>query len=122
MAIYKGFSTIGQFRKFKLTDFELVKRDLLNQFQIRRGEVLHDATYGTIIWDLIFEQLTDELKEILTNDIQNILKNEPRVKANNIIITEYEHGLQVELFLTYVNTNQTDTLKLTFDNRAQSKK
>ena len=31
MAIfYKGFSTIGRNKKFRLTDFDLIKQDLLN--------------------------------------------------------------------------------------------
>jgi hypothetical protein len=38
MLTYRGFNTIGQTKKFRLTDLDLVKRDLLNHFQIRKGE------------------------------------------------------------------------------------
>ena len=34
-----GFNTQGQFKKFTLTGFELIKRDLLNAFNIRQGQV-----------------------------------------------------------------------------------
>ena len=33
--MYKGFSSITKGKKFSLTDFELVKRDLQNHFYMR---------------------------------------------------------------------------------------
>ncbi len=61
MALYNGFSTLNGSKKFKLTDFELVKQDLQNHFGIRKGEKLMNPEFGTIIWDLLFEPL-NELK------------------------------------------------------------
>ena len=55
---YKGFSTIGQTGKFRLTDFDLVKQDIINNFQIRKGEKLMNPDFGTIIWNIIHEPLT----------------------------------------------------------------
>ena len=40
MATYTGFSTYNRLRKFRLTDFDLVRQDLFNHFSIRRGEKL----------------------------------------------------------------------------------
>jgi len=41
IATYKGFSTINNdFGSPKLTDTDLIKRDLLNHFAIRKGEKL----------------------------------------------------------------------------------
>jgi phage baseplate assembly protein W len=54
---YRGFSTIGQTKKYRLTDLELIKRDLLNHFAIRKGEKLMDPNFGSIIWNMIFEPL-----------------------------------------------------------------
>ena len=42
-------STINQVKKFRLTDAELIKRDLLNHFAIRKGEKLENPNFGTII-------------------------------------------------------------------------
>jgi hypothetical protein len=39
MTTFIGFNTIDQFKKFTLTDFELIKRDLLNAFNIRPGQL-----------------------------------------------------------------------------------
>ena len=50
MAItYKGFSTVGRNQKFRLTDFDLVKQDLINHFNIRKGEKLMNPNFGTVI-------------------------------------------------------------------------
>ena len=51
---YKGFSTIDQTKKFRLTDIDLVKRDLLNHFSIRKGEKLMTPNFGSIIWNMLF--------------------------------------------------------------------
>ena len=52
MAItYKGFSTNNRSKKFRVTDFELVKQDLINHFNIRKGEKLMNPNFGTIIWN-----------------------------------------------------------------------
>ena len=37
MPNFKGFSTIDKDKKFSLTDRELIRRDLLNAFNIRAG-------------------------------------------------------------------------------------
>jgi hypothetical protein len=39
MATFIGFNTVDQFKKFTLTDFELIKRDLINALNIRQGEL-----------------------------------------------------------------------------------
>ena len=36
MTTYSGFSTCNRTRKFKVTDFALIKQDLINHFYIRK--------------------------------------------------------------------------------------
>jgi hypothetical protein len=45
---YKGFSSNETKNNFKLYDIELVKRDLMNHFYIRKGEKLENPNFGTI--------------------------------------------------------------------------
>ena len=59
MATYFGFSTIDNSKKFRLVDYELVKRDVLNSLLIKQGEKLGNPSYGTNVWGLIFEPQTD---------------------------------------------------------------
>ncbi len=118
MAImYRGFSTVGRNRKFRLTDFELVKQDLINHFYIRKGEKLMNPDFGTIIWNLVHEPLTEDLKSVIVTDIKAIASYDPRLSIDNVVITEYDQGIQVELQLRYVQTNQTNLLNLQFDNQ-----
>ena len=115
--MYRGFSTVGRTRKFRLTDFELVKQDLINHFYIRKGEKLMNPNFGTIIWNVIHEPLTEDLKSVIVTDINNIASSDPRLSIDNVIVTEYSQGIQVELQLRYVQTNQTNLLNLQFDNQ-----
>jgi phage baseplate assembly protein W len=118
MAImYRGFSTVGRNRKFRLTDFELVKQDLINHFYIRKGEKLMNPDFGTIIWNVVHEPLTEDLKSVIVTDIKAIASYDPRISIDNVVVTEYDQGIQVELQLRYVQTNQTNLLNLQFDNQ-----
>lgn len=117
MAIYKGFSTFNRSKKFRITDFELVKQDLINHFNIRKGEKLMNPEFGTVIWDSIFEPLNEDIKNLIMQDVKRILANDPRVTAQNVIVTQYEHGLQIEIDLIYVSSNRRDMLTMNFDQR-----
>lgn len=118
--MYKGFSSITKGKNFSLTDFELVKRDLQNHFYIRKGEKLMNPNFGTIIWDMIFEPLTQETKNVIMQDIKQIVATDPRVSAKNVIVTQFDHGLQIELELIYITTGQVDTLELLFNKNSQT--
>jgi phage baseplate assembly protein W len=115
MTTYFGFSTYNRLRKFTLTDFELVRQDLFNHFSIRKGEKLMNPKFGTIIWDLLFEPLTDNIRDIITDDIKAIVEYDPRIAADNVVITEYDRGIQIELELRYVLTNQSSAMALKFE-------
>ena len=120
MATYKGFSTLGSSRNFRLTDFDLIKQDILNHFNIRKGEKLMRPNFGTIIWNTLYEPFTEDLKSVLVQDVQAIAAYDPRVSFDNIIITEYDQGILIELQLRYVLTNQTDLMMLRFNGETQS--
>ncbi len=119
MATYKGFSTLGSSHNFRLTDFDLIKQDILNHFNIRKGEKLMRPNFGTIIWNTLYEPFTEDLKSVITQDIQSIAAYDPRVSFDNIIITEYDQGILIELQLRYVLTNQTNTMLLRFNGDTQ---
>lgn len=120
MSIYKGFSTYNRFKKFRLTDFELVKQDLFNHFHIRKGEKLMNPNFGTLIWNILFEPFTDEIKNLIVKDVQSVVSYDPRISVDNITVTQYEYGLQIALELTYIPTNQTELLNFKFDKSSQS--
>ena len=118
--IYKGFSTVGRNKHFRITDFELVKQDITNHFNIRKGEKLNNPNFGTIIWDMIFEPMNDDTKSTIMKDIQRIISYDPRVSAQNVVITEYDQGVQIEIDLIYIQTNQQEKLQLQFDEQSRT--
>lgn len=116
---YRGFSTINQdSENFSLYDLSLIKQDLINHFHIRQGEKLSDPSFGTIIWECIFEPLTEDLKDLITKDVERIINYDPRVRAQNVVITAYESGLQIECDLTYLPYNVSEVLRFRFDESA----
>lgn len=119
MAMYNGFSTLNSNKKYRITDFELVKQDLQNHFAIRKGEKLMNPDFGTIIWDMLFEPLNEDTKNRIIQDIKKIVASDPRITARNVTITQFEHGLQIELELIYVSTNQVGALLLQFDQNSK---
>lgn len=120
MALYKGFSTYNRNRKFKLIDFELVKQDLFNHFNIRRGEKLMNADFGTIIWSLLFEPFTDSVKDLIINDIKTIAAYDPRLAIEKVTVTQYQYGIQIQLELRFIPTNQLSALTLQFDRNSNT--
>lgn len=120
MATYKGFSTTGRISNFRLTDFDLIKQDIFNHFNIRKGEKLMRPGFGTIIWNTLYEPFTEDLKSVIVQDVQAIAAYDPRVSFDNIIITEYDQGILIELQLRFVPTNQTNTMLLRFNGDTQT--
>jgi phage baseplate assembly protein W len=112
---YKGFSTIDQYKKFRLTDLDLIKRDLLNHFAIRKGEKLMNSEFGSIIWNLLFEPLTADVKALVVDDIQRVIGYDPRIRVDNVLVDQLDIGLQVQIELTVLPDNYSDVLSLQFD-------
>ncbi len=120
MITYKGLSTYNRYKKFRLTDFELAKQDLFNHFHIRKGEKLMNPNFGTIIWSMLFEPFTEEIKTAIVADIKSIAKYDPRLNIDSVEVTQFEYGIQVALNLTYIPTDQTSTMKMRFDQNSNT--
>lgn len=119
MSLYRGYNTIdAKKNQTSLVDTELIKRDLINHFYIRRGEKLMNPDFGTIIWDSLFEPLTETLKANIINDVTRIANADPRLKVESIMVDQFDNGLILELRLIYSNSNEVETLRLTFDKTA----
>jgi len=116
--LYRGFSTVNRSKKFRVTDVNLVKQDLLNHFSIRKGEKLMQPNFGSIIWSLMFEPMDDHINQLIIEDVKRIVGYEPRLGLQNITVVTQEHGLQIELDLVFIPTNMATTLSLNFDANA----
>lgn len=117
---YRGFSTIDRTKKFRLTDLDLIKRDLLNHFAIRKGEKLMNADFGSIIWNVLFEPLTADIKALIVEDIQRVVSYDPRIRIDNVIVDQLDTGLQIQIDLTFLPDNLSDVLNLQFNQELNS--
>ena len=114
--LFKGFSTVGRdFEDIALYDYELVRADLLNHFNIRKGEKLENPEVGTIIWDSIFEPNTQATSDTIIADVRSIIEQDPRVELESVDVDYFEHGLQVSMSVLYRQLNVQEQLSLNFD-------
>lgn len=110
-----GFNTQQQYKKFTLTGFELIKRDLLNAFNIRQGQLPGRPDYGTSLWEYLFENQVEELQTQIINEVQRVAGSDPRIYINDVQMYPQENGLLIELELTVVQTTNVERLGLFFD-------
>ncbi len=112
---YKGFSSIEATKNFKLYDINLVKQDLINHFYIRKGEKLENPEFGTVIWDMLFEPFTPEVKEIIAKDVEAIINYDPRFAVTEINIDSTDQGMRIQADLVYIPFNINERMTLNFD-------
>jgi phage baseplate assembly protein W len=113
--VFKGFSSRADKNNFKLYDFALIKQDLINRLSVRKGECVENPEFGTIIYDVLFEPLTEAVKEAVAEDITKNLNADPRLQTEDIIVSEFEHGIAVQATIRYVPYNVVEKLTFSFD-------
>lgn len=112
MARYRGFSTVGRFFKFRVTDFELAKQDLINHLQMSKGEKLMNPEFGTIIWELLFENKTQELRNEIIAEMARVVSYDPRLQLISVDVFEYELGILIDMEVLYTGEASPVTLRL----------
>lgn len=116
---FKGMSTVNTKKnEWGLYDIALIKQNLINHFHIRQGENLNDPRFGTIIWDLIYEHMTAQIKQLIINDVTRIVNHDPRTKVDAIRVDAKEHGYSVECDLTYIPYNIKETVNFMFNQQS----
>ena len=115
---YMGFSSVDPTNTgSRLYDLDLIKQDIINQFNTRKGERVMNPTFGSIIWDVLMEPLTLDIREALNNDILTICNSDPRVTPIAVNLTEKEQGYLLEVTLQLKGTDQSSNLILSFDQK-----
>jgi phage baseplate assembly protein W len=113
---YVGFSTVNpKTPGNKLYDFELIKQDIINYFNTRPGERVMKPEFGSVIWSLMFEPLTETTRQLIQEDILKICNSDPRVYPSQVNVREYDKGYMIELTLVTKASNQSSNLMMTFD-------
>ena len=115
MPTFIGFNTIDQPKKFTLVDFELIKRDLLNAFNIQQGQLVGRPGYGTVIWGYLFENQTQDTERGITNEIQRVCGGDPRIYLSNVELFPQENGMLIQVQISVVPSTDAERLSIFFD-------
>ena len=119
MPTFIGFNTIDQPKKFTLTDFDLVKRDLLNAFNIHQGQLVGRPGYGTAIWGYLFENQTEDVERGIISEIQRVAAGDPRLYINSIELFPQDNGMRVQVAITVVPSTDVERLEIFFDQQTR---
>lgn len=118
--IFKGFTTVGKIKApFTISDMDLVKRDLLNEFYTRKGERLMRPNFGCVVWDLLMNPEDTFTNDEIKDDIARIVAKDQRVELINISIYTSDHSVRAEVELKYNILNSSDTLYVEFATEQQ---
>ena len=115
MPKYYGYNTIDANKKFSLTDFDLIKRDLLNGLLIKQGEMPGRPQAGTDIWNYIFDGVTEENLKRIENSMRTQIQRDPRVSVQDIRFFTQDNGLLVEIEVQTEVTDADQLLKVFFN-------
>ena len=120
MPTFIGFNTINQYKKFTLVDFELIKRDLLNYLNIRQGEKVGRPDVGTTMWNLVFEPQTESTTELVLQELQRIVGQDPRIYLTTADAYPQVNGILVELEIQTVQGQNAQRLAVFFDQQTRT--
>ena len=119
MPTFIGYSTIGKYKDYTVTDFELIKRDLLNVLNIRQGEMPGRPEVGTSMWSLIYEPQSASTSKAINTEIQRVVAQDPRIQISDISVFSQENGILIELEVDTVQGQDAGLLRVFFDQQQQ---
>lgn len=79
-----------------------------------------NPAFGSIVWDHIYSPMTDDVKQALVDDVTQIVNSDPRTTVSNVILSEYELGIQIEIEIYYNQFNQSEQLLLAFNGESNT--
>ena len=119
MTLYNGYSTVDRdFGPYKISDNDLIVRDLLNHLSIRKGEKLMNPDFGCIIWNRMFDPLTPALQAEIQKDIDEIIHYDPRFSVVDQVTIQKSpdtNGLILNFSLVFNDTDKQAALQVLFD-------
>lgn len=117
---FKGFTTVGRDKPtYSVSDFDLVKTDLLNHFSTKLGERVMLPMFGCRIYDLLLDPLDETTRDAIIEDAERIVNEDPRVELQDTQLTETDNSITLEMQLTYLPNGITDSLAIQFNTEFQ---
>lgn len=102
-------------KKFKLNDQQLVIRDFINALNIRQGEKVGQPSYGTTLWNFVFEPNTPDMQFALETEIRRVASTDPRILLDYVKAYPQENGILMEVQMGIQPYSQALLLSVFFD-------
>lgn len=116
--LFIGYSTLASPKGQNLVDIDLVKQDLLNQFNTKKNERVMRPTWGCGIWDYLFEPL-ESVRDLIVYEAEQVIASDSRVLLKSVDINENDYGIRINMTLYYVPLNALGSFSVDFDRRTQ---
>jgi phage baseplate assembly protein W len=119
-ADYSRSQRVG--KKYRTVDEELVITDFINALNIPQGQKPGKPDYGTTLWAFVFEPNTIDVRIELEKEIKRIGAQDPRIIINEVLVTQVEGGILMQVEMAVSPFNNATELAVLFDqatNRAQ---
>lgn len=121
-AQYGGYGGVGGIvnpvytgRKFQLTDAELVLTDLVNALNIKEGEKVGQPSYGTRLWNFVFQPNTNDINTAIQNEIARMAGLDPRLSLQSVQVFPKDNGILIQLQAYVLPFSQAMTLSVFLD-------
>ena len=76
--------------------------------------------YGTVLWNYLFENQTQETQQLIYNEIQRVCAGDPRVYISGIQMFPQQNGLLIQVGLAVVPNTNAQLLSIFFDQQQRS--
>jgi len=112
---FVGFNTVNQPNPpYSLTNLELVKRDILNHFATPLGSRVMLPSFGTRIYDLLFDPFDEYTRNAIIEDAVRVVATDPRVELVSVDVFQEDQALNVIMVVLFKPESVTDNLFVTF--------
>ena len=112
---FVGFNTVDNpSPPYTLTDIELIKRDILNQFYTVPGERVMLPQYGSTIPLLLMDPFDTITEDAIIQDVIRVIQSETRVQLINIDVNMEDQAISITVTLEFLPESTQDDLFVTF--------
>jgi hypothetical protein len=64
---------------------------------------------------MLFENFTDEVKRLISEDVETIINYDPRIAINSILVDTTDQGIRIEADIVYIPFNINERMTFEFD-------
>jgi hypothetical protein len=64
---------------------------------------------------MLFEQFTEDVKEMIAKDVETIINYDPRIVVNEVLIDSTDIGIRIQADITYIPFNINERMTFDFD-------